>query len=305
MAVDQFTRAYYELAFRCAFLERKGEAFQDLFSTVMEKRYPGDFIRTRPWGRQGDRKNDGYVRSTRTLFQVYAPNELSEAETLAKIDEDYFGAIPFWQEYFDHWVFVHNSVQGLGPGVERKLLDLDNGHKHVRVRPCGREELRRVTFELGPLELASVLGPIPSRTDLINVQFPEVELVLRSLGRLPIPPAAEVRPVPPRKLETNGLSDGVALLLRAGIMSSYRVGEYFSGHYDPNLGDRVAQAFRQEYESLRNAMMPPDDIFARLQLVGNGTAFVTPTRQAATLTVLAYLFEECDIFERPPEEAGP
>jgi hypothetical protein len=303
--VDQFTRAYYELAFRCAYLERRGEAFQDFFSTLMEKRYPADFIRTRPWGRLGDRKNDGYVRSTRTLYQVYAPNELSESEALAKIDEDYLGAIPYWQEHFDNWVFVHNSAQGLGPGVERKLLELDSGHKNVRVRPWGREELRRVTFELGQLEIASILGPIPSRTDLINVQFPEVEMVLQSLVRLPLPPVAEVRPVPPRKLEANGLSDGVALLLRAGIASSYRVREYFSGHYDPDLGDRVAQAFRREYELLRNASMPPDDVFARLQLVGNGTAFATPTRQAATLTVLAYLFEECDIFERPPEEGVP
>lgn len=118
--MDQFTRAYYEAIFRCAFLEKGGEAFQDLFSSIMEKRYPSDFIRTRPWGNQGDRKNDGYVRSTRTLFQVYAPNDLSEAATLAKIDEDYLGAIPFWKAHFDQWVFVHNSVIGLGPGVERK-----------------------------------------------------------------------------------------------------------------------------------------------------------------------------------------
>lgn len=303
--MDQFTRAYYELAFRCAYLEQRGEAFQDLFSTIMEKRYPGDFIRTRPWGRQGDRKNDGYVRSTRTLFQVYAPNELREAETLAKIDEDYFGAIPFWQGHFDTWVFVHNSIQGLGPGVERKLLELDSGDKSIRVRPWGREELRRVLFELGLPELTSVLGPIPSRTDLINIQYPEVEMVLQSLARLPLPPATEIRPVPPRKLEANGLSDGVALLLRAGIASTHRIREYFNGHYDPDLGDRVAKAFRIEYEQLRDSSMAPDDIFARLQLVGNGTAFATPKRQAATLTVLAYLFEECDIFERPPEEDAP
>jgi hypothetical protein len=57
--VDQFTQAFYELKFRNAFLESRGEAFQDLFSSIMEKRYPGDFIRTRPWGNQGDRKNDG------------------------------------------------------------------------------------------------------------------------------------------------------------------------------------------------------------------------------------------------------
>ncbi len=302
--MDQFTRAYYEVIFRCAFLERRGEAFQDLFSSIMEKRYPSDFIRTRPWGNQGDRKNDGYVRSTRTLFQVYAPNEVEESKTLTKIDEDYTGALPHWSDHFDTWVFVHNSTKGLGPGVTKKLLDLDSGNQNVRVRTWGFEELRRVVFELAFPELASLLGPIPSRTDLINIQYPEVEKVLRSLENLPTPQTEEIRPVPPRKLEANSLSDAVALLLRAGMGSSNKVRDYFGKHYDPKLGDRVAQAFRGEYESLRNANFSPDDIFARLQLIGNGTTLATPSRQAATLTVLAYLFEECDIFERPQEEAA-
>ncbi|WP_020469847.1 ABC-three component system protein [Zavarzinella formosa] len=303
--MDQLTRAFYELKFRNAFLENRGEAFQDLFSSIMENRYPGDFIRTRPWGNQGDRKNDGYVRSMRTLFQVYAPNELSESITLAKIDEDFQGAIPFWRAHFDQWVFVHNSAIGLGPGVERKLLDLDSGNQNIRVRSWGFEELRRVVFELGISELISLLGPIPSRTDLVNVQFPEVEMVLRTLENRPTPLSDEIQPVPPRKLEANSLSDAVVLLLKAGLGSSNKVRDYFNKYYDPKLGDRVAQAFRGEYESLRNARLSPDDIFVRLQLIGNGTTLASPSRQAATLTVLAYLFEECEIFERPPEEAVP
>lgn len=302
--MDHLTRAFYELKFRNAFLENRGEAFQDLFSSIMEKRYPGDFIRTRPWGHQGDRKNDGYVRSTRTLFQVYAPNELEEAKTLTKIEEDYWGALPYWEEYFDTWVFVHNSVQGLGPGVERKLLDLDEGHQSIRVRWWGFEELRQVVFELAFSELASLLGPIPSRADLINIQFPEVELVLTNLEQRSSLQSDEIRPVPPRKLEANSLSDAVALLLRAGMGSSNKIRDYFGKHYDPTLGDRIAEAFRGEYETLRNANLAPDDIFAELQRIGNGM-FPTPSRQAATLTVLAYLFEECDIFERPPEDAAP
>lgn len=303
--MDQFTRAFYELKFRNAFFENRGEAFQDLFSSIMEKRYPSDFIRTRPWGNQGDRKNDGYVRSTRTLFQVYAPNEVEEYKTLTKIDEDYTGALPHWSDHFDIWVFVHNSTQGLGPGVTKKLLDLDSSNQNVHVRSWGFEELRQVVFELAFPELTSLLGPIPSRTDLINIQYPDVETVLRILENRPSSQSDEIRPVPPRKLEANSLSDAVALLLKAGMGSSYKVRDYFSKHHDPKLGDRVAQAFRGEYEALRNANLTPDDIFARLQLIGNGTTLATPSRQAATLTVLAYLFEECDIFERPKEEAAP
>ncbi|MCY2962451.1 MAG: hypothetical protein NT069_02160 [Planctomycetota bacterium] len=302
--MDHFSRVLYEQVFLIAFLERRGEAFQDLFSSIMEKRYPSDFIRTRPWGKQGDRKNDGYVRSTRTLFQVYAPSEMNEAATITKIDEDYNGALSHWSDHLDIWVFVHNSRQGLGPGVTKKLLDLDSRNQNVRVRSWGFEELRRVVFELAFPELASLPGPIPSRTDLINVSYSEVEMVLRTLEQRRSLQNDDIRPVPPRKLEANSLSDSVERLLKFGMGSSNKVRDFFGKHHDPELGDRVAQAFRGEYEALRNANRTPDEIFAELQLIGNGTTFATPSRQVATLTVLAYLFEECDIFERPQEESA-
>ena len=95
---------------------------------------------------------------------LFLPNEVEESKTLTKIDEDYTGALPHWSDHFDTWVFVHNSTKGLGPGVTKKLLDLDSGNQNVRVRSWGFEELRRVVFELAFPELASLLGPIPSRT---------------------------------------------------------------------------------------------------------------------------------------------
>jgi len=91
---------------------------------------PSDFIRVRPWGNVGDRKNDGYLKSERRLFQVYAPNEMEAAKAIAKIDEDFTEALPFWKLHFDNWSFVHNARDGLGPDVTKKLLDL--GAQHSR-----------------------------------------------------------------------------------------------------------------------------------------------------------------------------
>ena len=80
--MDDITRAYYELKFQVAFLTAKGDAFQTLFEQVMGKAHPADFIPCRPWGNVGDRKNDGYLKSERTLFQVYAPNEWTAAKAI-------------------------------------------------------------------------------------------------------------------------------------------------------------------------------------------------------------------------------
>ncbi|HZG44561.1 MAG TPA: hypothetical protein VEY93_16535 [Longimicrobium sp.] len=114
----------YELKFELEFLKKKGNEFQDFFAAIMEVRYPDDFQRVRPWGKSGDRKNDGFRRSNGQLFQVYAPNELTATDAIAKIDEDFRGAQSFWKDHLKIWTFVHNASSGLGPDVLAKLLDL-------------------------------------------------------------------------------------------------------------------------------------------------------------------------------------
>ena len=119
--MDALSRDYYEIKFERDFLKKTATEFQDFFSEIMEKCHPADFQRVRPWGNIGDQKNDGYLTSEKMLFQVYAPNEMEAAKTVAKMDEDYREAMRHWKKYFTTWVFVHNSRKGLGPDVSRKM----------------------------------------------------------------------------------------------------------------------------------------------------------------------------------------
>jgi hypothetical protein len=98
---DPIAGSFYELMFRSAFREKKADEFQAFFSTIMEMRYPADFVRVRPWGAAGDWKNDGYLRSKRMLFQCYAPNSMRPADCVSKITEDFKGALPHWRQFFD------------------------------------------------------------------------------------------------------------------------------------------------------------------------------------------------------------
>lgn len=98
--MDRIQQLGYEKDFRIIFLEAKGDGFQRLFEKLMAKAHPNDFMACRPWGNVGDRKNDGYLPSARTLFQSYAPNELSAAEAIKKINEDFGGAKEHWEKYF-------------------------------------------------------------------------------------------------------------------------------------------------------------------------------------------------------------
>ena len=66
----------------------------------------------------------------------------------------------------------------------------------------------------------------------------------------------------------------------------------------------MAAAFRLRYQELKTEGWVPDDIFAELQRFVAGDGVASPSHQAATLAILAFFFEACEIFERPPDLMG-
>lgn len=301
--MDNASRAYYAVVFERNYLKMRGNEFQNFFADLMEKRYPeGDFIRVRPWGKVGDRKNDGYLKSKRTLFQVYAPNEMKEAEALSKIEDDFMGALPHWKEHFDTWVFMHNARDGLGPGITKKLLDLDRAHEQITVTPWGFEDLKKELFLLPEEDIQDMLGAAPALKDFLQIGFEDLKPILSHITQQPVPEVLDLRQVPRNKIEINKLSDATEALINAGRLKSVLVGQFLEQYPSPEYGDQVVQAFCAQYETLKNEGIEPDGIFLRLQVFAGGEVTQEPKHQAAVLSVLAYLFDACDIFERERDE---
>lgn len=296
--MDGYARAFYEQKLINAYLRKRGNAFQDFFADLMEKAHPGDFMRVCPWGSAGDWKNDGYLKSERTLFQVYAPNEMRAASAVAKIEEDFHGALAHWKEHFDRWVFVHNSERGLGPDVTKKLLELDAAHA-VSVNSWGMEKLRLIVHGLSGDNLASLFGPAPTLKDILNLGLEELAPVLDQIGKMEAPQHPDLRPPPADKISRNCLSQHVATLLKAGMTRADLVRKYFTAR--PTCQDEIAESFRLRYEELRARGLNPDAIFGELQQHAGGALVPDPATQSAVLAVLAFFFEECDIFERDGE----
>jgi len=139
------------------------------------------------------------------------------------------------------------------------------------------------------------------------VQFDEIKPLVEHLARqAPAPLDGDRTPVPPRKIEFNRLSEDTAFFLNHGKLRADTVREYLdAASTDRMLAARVAGAFRAEYEKLRDAGDKPDEIFRGLRVFAQGPFAQMPKTESAVFAVLAYLFEECDIFERPPTPATP
>lgn len=290
--------AYYEQKFENGFLRAKGDAFQTFFERLMGLAYKADFMACRPWGNQGDRKNDGFLKSERCLFQVYAPGEMDAARVKAKITEDFEGAKEHWGKHFDTWVFVHNATDGLPPHVQKLLLDFETADPGIKLEPWCLEELRVVFRKLTDDDKASWFGLAPTEETKIRLGFADLKVVLERIAALPAPPMTDVKDVPAGKIEANALSEAVARLLKEGLVKSPLVAGLLSQWHDETLGERLAEAFKGEYQRLRDDHTP-NQIFAELQSWAGGNDRGTPEHELAVLTVIAYYFESCDIFEEP------
>lgn len=294
--------AYYEQKFEVAFLRANGDAFQTFFERLMGLAYKADFMACRPWGNQGDRKNDGFLKSERRLFQVYAPNQMDAAKAKAKITEDFVGAREHWGKHFDAWTFVHNATDGLPPHVQELLLDFEAANPGIRLQPWCLEELRLIFRKLTADDKASWFGPALTDATKINLGFGDLKVVLERIAALPAPPMTEVKDVPTGKIEANALSEAVARLLKEGMVKSPLVADFLTQWHDETLGERLAEAFKTEYRRLREGY-GPNQIFAELQLWAGGRDRGTPEHELAVVTIIAYYFERCDIFEEPRSAA--
>ena len=297
--MESLEKAYYEVRFENAFLKAKGNAFQTFFNELMGRAYKGDYMPCRPWGNRGDRKNDGFLKSERRLFQVYAPNKMTGRKTIDKIEEDFKGAKDFWGKHFDKWAFVHNVHDGIPPHVQKKMLELEEANPGIKLDLWGLEELLDIFRHLAKEDLESWFGYAPNSQARARMGFGELQVILESIRSQKPDSSKPVDPVPPKKIEANQLSNGIAILLKEGMAKAPLVKDFFDDWHDSTFGEWIAVAFRGKYKMLISENMTPNEIFYELQTWVGGSERGTAEHEMAVLTVIAYYFESCDIFEEP------
>lgn len=303
MSLDELSRAWYELSFRCKYVTAEGDRFQELFVMVMERAHRHDFAKVQPWGNRGDMKCDGYLASERMVFGCYGPKEFNPmSRALAKIEADHSGAVKHWKAHMDAWTLVHNDHHGLPPELLQLLLRLSRVDPDVSVSHWGAPELTEKVLNLAMLDLVALFGAVPTSRQVFALRQEDLGRVIPALvGALSVIEApVDLRPVPPEKLEYNKLSDSARLWLLQGMQVADRVGAFFD-RWEPGVGDKIAAGFRARYQELRtDAARTSDEVLWALYEFAGGKDSKTIREQTAVLALLAFLFESCEIFDRPP-----
>ena len=302
--MDELQRSIYVDRFRLAFHTKRREAFQDWFVLLAGYAFGADFEEVRPYGAHGDLKCDGRRVSTKSVFQCYAPDTMREPELIAKVDKDFHGARAHWNSEMAAWIFVHNDGRGLPPKAVQHIDGLRREHAPLAIETWSEPELLKLAMELELSALQALFGHAASVAIMDRLVMTDLIPIIDALQRQD-PNIADPPLTPPslQKLERNTLSEDSGVLLRVGRRKSNLVETFFRKGPRPDLGERIAEAFRTRYAELKALDLPADTIFKHLQDYAgmNGE----PKRQGAALAVLAYFFDNCDIFEDTPASGNP
>lgn len=142
--------------YRCH--EGSATEFQQLFENIMKRAEP-EFTQIRPYGNIGDRKCDGLFDAGSTIFQVYSPDELKQAELQKKIEEDLDGAVKHWGKVLQTWFFVYNARRGLPPDIFRQTLHKKQAqYPNITIKTLSSDELWEITRDLSLQQRSEILG---------------------------------------------------------------------------------------------------------------------------------------------------
>lgn len=135
--------------------------------------------------------------------------------------------------------------------------------------------------------------------EITNVTFAELEIVTKYLLSNQVNTSDSYLLIPPKeKIQKNELSSSTERLITRGLTEVKQVGQFIERSPDMEFGERLKQGFVSEYQRLRNVeKLKGDDLFNTLLNFASNHNKDFRSR-AAGLSVLVYLFEKCEVFEK-------
>lgn len=175
------------------------------------------------------------------------------------------------------------------------ILVCDNCHKVIDDQPNSYtvEKLHEIKSQHEKWVVES------TKKEIINVTFAELSVVTKYLISGQFVSSDSLTIIPPRqKIKKNELSASIEQLITMGMTQVRQVNNFISKCPDIEFGERLSQGFVTEYERLKNEEgLKGDDLFGALLDFASGKSNDFKER-AAGLTVLVYLFEKCEVFEK-------
>lgn len=297
------------IIFKNKIYENDGQKYEDFFVKVLKKSKPA-FQAVKAHGNIGDRKNDGFDKTSGTYYQVFGPENIEKQKTISdavnKLVEDFEGAYNNWNSICKinkFYYVVNDKYKGCPAPIHEKLLELGSQYTDIDFEILASRDLEDIFINLGEDDIIDVIDFIPSlNLDTLDysVLKEAIEYILNSEADNSIDGLYDI-PDFNDKIQFNQLNVQIERWLTT---ASYNLGDlnrYFkrnSKFVKKELRDKFSEFYLEskgkydngidDYNNLRFIYILEKACFDNRKIVRD-----------SVLILMACFFESCDIFENP------
>ncbi len=290
-------------AFKYKIQTSDGQAFEDLFILIMSYAEK-EFKPIKPWGSIGDRKNDGYIKSSGTFFQVYAPENIERSyyNTVKKIHSDFEGLIKQWNPVKNFYFVINDKYKGVNADAEQAMQQIKQDYNLDNAEILIAKDLENILFEkLDDDQIISVVEMFPNLDLVIKLEYSILNEVIDHIMKLPLNATIDEKIIVPnweKKIAHNNLSNRVKILLDNASLQLFDLERYLSNNSNFCSSDLQIK-LNEVYNSLKDSSHA-DILF--FSILNELSPRKESRYQNAVLVIMAKYFEVCDIFEEPKRE---
>lgn len=299
-----------KILFKNRILESDGQNFENLFVDIMTKSNI-EFQAVKAYGNIGDKKNDGFVKSTGTYYQVFAPENSRNSKTIHdavnKLENDFRRLVNNWNDICKIRKFffvINDKYYGIAPPILEKVIELNNlaEFSEIEIDTFSSKNLEAVFDTLDDSQVYDVVGYIPKQ-DMPLLEYGALQETISYLINIELDDFETDNLVVPdfdEKIRFNGLSKAVSNML---ISASYQEGmlrKYFNEN--PWYNSILQKKFNAIYEKSKIDVEDSVDGFADRRffyILSKSCNKKTMPIETSVLVLMAHYFISCDIFEEP------
>lgn len=306
-----------ELMFQLKILKSTGNEFQNLFYQVMKK-YDRNFIEIKPQGNIGDKKCDGYIKGKGVFYQVYGPEDASNADTqryaISKLENDFEGLYAHTQngtyEPIQEFYFVINTkgTQGIYPDLSDKLTKLSNLYPDIYFNYIDTNEIISIFMQLKPVFKRQILQNFIPNISFADIKFSIIQNIVEYLSKNVCRNNFDDNYIVPdfyEKIEFNNLGRKITTALEDANAYIDKLDEFMSNSYSDIGKIELCNIYRTLYAESKK--VHPNDSNAQFKYILNSSYdkkanldFATESAYISNiLIIMAKYFNSCDIFEEP------
>lgn len=305
-------RRFLATHFEKKILKANSNEFESFFCEIMKANHGTKFTMIAPYGNIGDRKNDGYFHKDGIFYQAYGPEDLKKKTTqinaISKLEKDFRGLIEHqnqgnWTEVKEFYFVINDKMGGIKPDLAKKAQDLSDEFL-IPISFLTAIDLKNEFFKLSKEQKEDILSvDIPDEIDYAILNYNILsDAIIYILNLDPLINSSKEKLIVSdfeKKIIFNNLNLQISGALNSHCYYYDDLVDFFQKDTE-NLEDELKEVFSKLYNEALEITSCSNEQFKHIYMSAlDMTKAENKSLRTSVLSLMAYFFSTCDIFEIP------